>query len=89
MSRRIGVIGLLLVVNVASAIGVVESTQKTRELFHSLQAARARRDHLDTEWAQIQLEDSAWASPDRVAQVARNRLGMVQPHDYVVLGDRP
>lgn len=85
---RVVVLLALVALNLASAIGVVESTQKTRELFHQLQVARLDQDQLTTEWAQIQLEDSAWASPDRVSQVARNKLGMSQPHDYVVLGDR-
>ncbi|RJS92231.1 cell division protein FtsL [Salinisphaera sp. Q1T1-3] len=88
MSRRTLIITALLVLNIASAIGVVESKQKTRELFHQLQVERVTRDRLATEWAQIQLEDSAWASPDRVSQVARTRLGMIQPRDYVVLGDQ-
>lgn len=86
MTRRVLVLLFLLVINLVSAIGVVKSTQQTRELFHELQSARMTHDRLATEWAQIQLEDSAWASPDRVSQVARAQLGMVQPHDYVVLG---
>ena len=78
----------LLVINIASAIAVVRAKQSTRDLFHQLQVARVEQDRLNTEWAQLQLEDSAWASPDRVAQVARDRLGMVQPEHYVVLGNR-
>lgn len=88
MSRRIVILTALLAVNIVSAVGVVETKQKTRELFHQLQSERVTRDRLATEWAQIQLEDSAWASPDRVSQVARTDLGMVQPRDYVVLGGR-
>lgn len=89
MKRRVLILLALVVLNMLSAVAVVESTQKTRELFHELQSARLTQDQLTTEWAQIQLEDSAWASPDRVSQVARNKLGMIQPHGYVVLGDRP
>ncbi|MGN8160762.1 cell division protein FtsL [Salinisphaera sp. RV14] len=88
MTRRVLVLLSLLALNVISAIGVVESTHDTRELFHQLQSARLTRDQLTTRWAQIQLEDSAWASPDRVSQVARNKLGMIQPRHYVVLGDK-
>ncbi|AWN16518.1 cell division protein FtsL [Salinisphaera sp. LB1] len=88
MTRRVLVLLTLLALNVISAIGVVESTHRTRELFHQLQSARLTQDQLTTKWAQIQLEDSAWASPDRVSQVARNKLGMIQPRHYVVLGDK-
>ena len=89
MNRRVVILVSLLALNVASAIAVVYSTHATRELFNELQSARLTQDQLNSEWAQIQLEDSAWASPDRVSQVARNKLGMIQPRDYVVLGDGP
>lgn len=85
MSRQVIIIVALLVINVVSAIAVVQSKQKTRELFHALQTERVTHDRLNTEWAQIQLEDSAWASPDRVSQVASTRLNMIQPESYVVL----
>ncbi|MAS11196.1 MAG: cell division protein FtsL, partial [Salinisphaera sp.] len=52
---------------------------------HELQLERVERDKLSTEWAQLQLEESAWANPDRVAQVVRRELSMVQPRNYVVL----
>lgn len=87
MTQRAIFLVVLVVINMASAIAVVEAKQRTRELFHRLQVERVHRDHLNTEWAQLQLEDSAWGSPDRVAQVARNQLGMIQPKKYVVLGD--
>ncbi|MDA3919229.1 MAG: cell division protein FtsL [Salinisphaera sp.] len=85
MTRRVVIIVFLLALNVVSAVAVVQSKQKTRELFHTLQTERVAQDSLNTEWAQIQLEDSTWASPDRVSQVARTRLGMIQPKSYVVL----
>lgn len=87
MTRRIVIIVALIVLNMVSAIGVVQSTHKTRQLFHTLQVERLKHDRLNTEWAQLQLEDSTWASPDRVSQVARNQLGMIQPDSYVVLED--
>lgn len=87
MSRRVVVLLALLALNMISAIGVVESTEKTRQLFYQLQVARSTHDRLTTEWSQIRLENSTLASPDRIAQVAHNQLGMIQPHDYVVLGD--
>ncbi|MES1948735.1 cell division protein FtsL [Salinisphaera sp. C84B14] len=78
------IIGLSLTILV-SAVAVVQAKHKTREMAHQLQVERVERDKLSTEWAQLQLEESAWANPDRVAQVARRELGMVQPRQYVVL----
>ncbi len=85
MTRRaVMLVGLLMAILV-SAVAVVQAKHKTRELAHQLQLERVERDKLTTEWAQLQLEESAWANPDRVAQVARGKLDMVQPKNYVVL----
>lgn len=89
MTRRVLIIVALLALNMVSAIAVVQSKQTTRELFHTLQVERLKHDQLNTEWAQIQLEDSAWASPDRVSQVALTQLHMIQPSSYVVLEGAP
>ena len=87
MTRRpILLLLALLAINIASAVAVVQTKHQTRELYHGLQAERQTRDQLATEWAQIQLENSAWSSPDRVSQVARQELEMIQPADYIVLG---
>lgn len=89
MTRHVVIIVTLIALNMGSAIAVVQSTQQTRELFYTLQVERMKHDRLNTEWAQLQLEDSAWASPDRVSQVARAQLDMIQPGHYVVLEDQP
>ncbi|ROO37665.1 cell division protein FtsL [Salinisphaera orenii] len=88
MNRRSLVIAALIAANLVSAVAVVQAKHKARELAHELQVERVERDKLSTEWAQLQLEESAWANPDRVAQVARRELGMVQPQNYVVLEER-
>lgn len=86
MSRRVLLLIGLLVLNLASAVAVVESTYQTRQLVHQLQVKRLDQDKLASQWAQIQLEKSTWANPDRIAQIARAKFGMVEPRDYVVLG---
>ena len=85
MSRQALTIGALSLAILVSAVAVVQAKHKTREMAHELQVERVERDKLSTAWAQLQLEESAWANPDRVAQVARRDLGMVQPRQYVVL----
>lgn len=85
MTRRAVTLVALLVAILVSAVAVVQAKHKTRELAHELQVERVERDKLATEWAQLQLEESAWANPDRVAQVARGKLNMIQPKNYVVL----
>jgi len=85
MTRRAMTLVALLMAILVSAVAVVQAKHKTRELAHQLQLERVERDKLTTEWAQLQLEESAWANPDRVAQVARGKLDMIQPKAYVVL----
>lgn len=89
MTRQMLVIAALSFAILVSAVAVVQAKHKTREMAHELQIERVERDKLSTEWAQLQLEESAWANPDRVAQVARRELGMVQPRNYVVLESQP
>ena len=85
MTRQLLTIATLSLAILVSAVAVVQAKHKTREMAHELQLERVERDKLSTEWAQLQLEESAWANPDRVAQVARRELSMVQPRNYVVL----
>lgn len=89
MTRRVLLLVGLLVLNLASTVAVVESTYNTRQLAQHLQTARLTQDQLAAQWAQIQLENSTWASPDRVAQIAQGQFDMIQPRDYVVLGGTP
>lgn len=68
---------LLLLATMASALGVVRARHGNRTEFSELQQLHARRDALEVEWGQLQLEQSAWATHGRIEQVARRELGMV------------
>ena len=68
---------LLLVANVVTALGVVRARHGNRTEFVGLQQLEARRDALEVEWGQLQLEQSAWATHGRIEQVARKELGMM------------
>jgi cell division protein FtsL len=63
----------------ASAIGVVWAKHRTRSLFVELQGLSAERDRFNIEWSQLKLEQSAWATPGRVEQMARGDLRMTIP----------
>jgi cell division protein FtsL len=62
-----------------SALSVVWSRHTTRSLFIELQSLRRERDGLDTQWQQLKIEQSAWATHARVEQTARSVLNMVVP----------
>jgi len=70
---------LLLAAVVASAIGVVYSRQQDRILFGALTQLTREQDDLNTEFGRLELEQATWAEPNRIEQIARGQLGMVNP----------
>ena len=63
----------------ASALAVVYSTHRSRQLFHELETLKDQQYELDVEWGQLLLEQSAWAAPVRVEKMAANKLRMTLP----------
>ena len=70
---------LLWVAALASAAGAIYSKHRARELFVELERLNARRDNLEIEWGQLQLEASTWATHARVEKFAIQSLGMRVP----------
>jgi cell division protein FtsL len=70
---------LLWLAVLASSAGAIYSEHRARELFIALEALNARRDNLQIEWGQLQLEQSAWSSHAFVERVASTRLHMAIP----------
>jgi cell division protein FtsL len=62
-----------------SAAGAVYLKHRSRELFVELERLHQRRDNLEIEWGQLQLEQSAWSAHAFVERVATTRLQMVSP----------
>jgi cell division protein FtsL len=72
-------VAVLWVTVLVSALGVVYGKQEARTRFNELQKLTDRRDDLDIEWGQLQLEQSTWATHGRVERVAHDELGMITP----------
>jgi cell division protein FtsL len=72
------VIGLWLGA-LGSAAGAIYCKHRERELFVELERLNARRDNLEIEWGQLQLEQSAWSTHAFVERVANTKLGMAMP----------
>jgi cell division protein FtsL len=70
---------LLWLVVLASAAGAIYCEHRSRELFTELEGLNARRDNLQIEWGQLQLEQTAWSSHAFVERVASTRLHMASP----------
>ena len=62
-----------------SAAGAIWCKHRARELFIELEALDARRDNLEIEWGQLQLEQSAWSTHAFVERVASTKLHMEMP----------
>jgi cell division protein FtsL len=70
---------LLWAATLASAAGAIYCKHQSRTLFIELEALNARRDQLQIEWGQLQLEQSAWSTHAFVERVASSRLNMAIP----------
>ena len=81
MSRKLLAIcvPLLWVAALGSAAGAIYCKHRSRELFVELEQLDARRDNLQIEWGQLQLEQSAWSTHAFVEQVASTKLHMATP----------
>ncbi|TLY63849.1 MAG: cell division protein FtsL [Gammaproteobacteria bacterium] len=67
---------LLWVAALGSAAGAIYCKHRAREMFVELERLNARRDNLEIEWGQLQLEQSAWSTHAFVERVASTKLHM-------------
>ena len=70
---------MLLAVLVLCALSLVTSRHQARKLFVELEREQARARAYETEFGQLQLEQSTWAMPVRVEKIARQELKMQLP----------
>jgi len=83
--RVLVVVTLLFSLVLASAILLVYSKHQSRKLFVELQQLKYQVDSLNTEWSQLQLEQSAWSGHGRIEKIARKQLSMVMPESSDVV----
>ena len=62
-----------------SAAAAIYCKHRARELFVELEQLNGRRDNLEIEWGQLQLEQSAWSTHAFVERVASTKLHMAMP----------
>jgi cell division protein FtsL len=81
LSRRIIMVALplLWVAALVSAAAAVYVKHRSREMFVELERLDTRRDNLEIEWGQLQLEQSAWSTHAFVERVASAKLHMAMP----------
>ena len=80
---------VLVLANVATAIGVVYAKHRHRVLFVELTKLEKQRDELNIEFGRLQLEQATVAESTRIERVASTRLGMKFPEAADVVVVRP
>lgn len=68
-----------------TAIQVVISQHQARKTFMELQKLELARDQLNEEWGRLQLEQSTWATDDRIERIAREKLNMQNPDTSLIV----
>lgn len=82
-------LGIMFLLVMASAVGVIYSKHESRKLFVQLQTLQKERDQMDIEWGRMQLEQSTWATHGRIERLARKKLDMTIPSAENVVIIRP
>ena len=70
---------VLLAALIACALSLVTSRHQARRVFVELERAQAEARGYETEYGQLQLEQSTWGMPARVEKIAREQLRMQLP----------
>jgi cell division protein FtsL len=70
---------LLLAVLVGCALSLVTTRHHARQLYAELSREQAQTRAYDTEFGQLQLEQSTWGAPARIEKIARASLRMELP----------
>ena len=64
---------------IASSLGVVTSQHKARKLYFELEQQQELTKKYETEFGQLQLEQSTWAMHSRVEEFSTKKLQMQVP----------
>jgi cell division protein FtsL len=70
---------ILFFVLIMVSLGVVTSQHKARKLYFELEQEQEMSKKYDTEYGQLQLEQSTWAMHSRIEEFATQRLQMQVP----------
>lgn len=86
MNPRTVLNAALAVALVVSAVATVYVQHHRRMQFVELRALERERDRLQIEWGQLKLEQSTWATHDRIERLALEKLDLhIPPASDVVL----
>ncbi|MDG1773176.1 MAG: cell division protein FtsL [Oceanicoccus sp.] len=84
-ARMLAVSLLVLLLVVVSALGVIYSSYKSRQLFSEVQQQNREAMRLEEDWGRLLLEQSTWASHARIERLAKSELKMVVPAPETII----
>jgi cell division protein FtsL len=64
---------------IAVSLGVITSQHKARKLYFELEQQQEMTKNYETEFGQLQLEQSTWAMHSRIEELASQKLNMQVP----------
>jgi cell division protein FtsL len=70
---------ILFGVLMLTALGVITAQHKARKLYFELEQQEELTSSYQTEYGQLQLEQSTWAMHSRLEEYAQDKLGMQVP----------
>ena len=88
MARFFG-IGVLVSMLLVSALMVIYKKYNSRLIFIEIQKQEKALDQYEVAWGQLQLELTTLAEQNRVEQVAREQLKLVQPAREKIIYIKP
>lgn len=89
MSARHYFLLLLVAATIATALAVVQTKHRHRQLFIELTRLERERDELNIDFGRLQLEQATWAETSRIERIARTRLNMRTPQGDALQVIRP
>jgi cell division protein FtsL len=85
LNARILILIIVLIIDVASALGVVYARHESRGLSVQLGMLEAERDASVAEWSRLQLEQAWLADAGQIEAKARRELDMRSPEETRIL----
>lgn len=73
---KAGLVILLLVLNTATALGVVNNQYKKRLVVIEMTQLENKRDDMIDKWSQLLVEHAAWSANSRIERIAIEQLNM-------------
>ncbi len=80
---------LLVVLLVCSAIAVIASKYKSRQLFIQIQEQISLADSYEVEWGRLQLELTTLTEENRIERVAKDKLKLTMPQRNQIIYIKP